>query len=138
MPSTHGIRLRCLIKVSKSGRADDRAVRTRNYWGDPNRIKAKAFDIVELRFQALECAATVLPEVAACCAASVATAPGNSVREHEVYATRLPRRSISCMDQGSDMQQCSDNGFEEQHLNKIYLNKNISKIKSSRPADNSV
>jgi hypothetical protein len=36
------------------------------------------------------------------------------------------------------MQQCSDNGFEEQHLNEISLNKNISKIKSSRPADNSV
>lgn len=87
------------------------AVRTCNYRRDPDGIKAQVLDVVKLRLQTLEGTATVLPEVAARSASSVATAAGDAVCEYEVDAAGFPCSCICSMDQGGDLEQEGNDGL---------------------------
>jgi hypothetical protein len=63
---------------------------TRNHRCDPDSIKTKAFDIVEFRLEPLECTTTVVSQVAASSATSVAAATSDAVRQDKVDAARFP------------------------------------------------
>lgn len=69
---------------------------TRYYRGDPDRIKAKTFDVVELRLQTTERTSTVVTEVAAGITTGVTTATSNSICQDEIDAARLPSIGVCC------------------------------------------
>jgi hypothetical protein len=81
--------------------------RTVNHRGDPDRVKAHALDIVELRLEPLEGAAAVAAQVVA--APVVVGALGDAVRHGKVDAAALPRLGVG----GEDAGELQEPGEEE-------------------------